>query len=217
MKAFEFISSIKVGEYSGKAAKVGAGIMTYELFNEMAVNNITIPVAGGATVSSLGGWMQGGGFGILTSKFGLMADHVLSLEIVTADGKFVHASPDENEDLFWAIRGGGPGKFSSQVKIVSSNTDSGNYGIVTSGIIKVHDSISISSTTVQWQTNPGTNTSVKVSNETFWAGVNAYFAHLVRITDARYKSRSQVGKRPNGSDVLHLVFTLYLKRMLTSF
>jgi hypothetical protein len=113
MKAFEFIPSIKVGEYSGKAAKIGAGIMTYELFNEMAANNITIPVAGGSTVSALGGWMQGGGFGILTSKFGLMADHVLSLEIVTADGKFVHASPDENEALFWAIRGGGPGTFSS--------------------------------------------------------------------------------------------------------
>ncbi|KAF2795938.1 FAD/FMN-containing isoamyl alcohol oxidase-like protein MreA [Melanomma pulvis-pyrius CBS 109.77] len=169
LKYFETIPSVQDGHYSGRAAKIGAGIMTYELFNEMAKSNFTVGVAGGATVSAIGGWMQGGGFSILTSRFGLMADQVLSVEIVTADGKFVHAAPDENEDLFWAIRGGGPS----------------NYGIVTSAVIKIRDPISISSTTLNWQTSPGTSASPQVSNETFWKGVNAYFSHLVRITDAK--------------------------------
>jgi FAD/FMN-containing dehydrogenase len=45
--------------------------------------------------------MQGGGFGYLSSKLGLMVDQVLSLEVVTAEGRFVHADPEENRDLFW--------------------------------------------------------------------------------------------------------------------
>ncbi|KAF2712667.1 FAD/FMN-containing isoamyl alcohol oxidase-like protein MreA [Pleomassaria siparia CBS 279.74] len=169
LKTFEYIPSIQVGNYTGKAARVGAGIMTYEMFDLMAKYNITVPCAGGATVSSIGGWMQGGGFSILTSKIGLMSDQILSLEVVTADGKFVHADPFENAELFWALRGGGPS----------------NYGIVTSALIKVHDAFSISTSSINFQTGQGTAASPQVSNETFWAGISIYFSHLVRITDAR--------------------------------
>ena len=64
----------------------------------MEQNDITLIAPSGSTVGSYGGFMQGGGFCILTSYFGLMADQVLSMEVVTADGRFVHADPDENED-----------------------------------------------------------------------------------------------------------------------
>ena len=63
------------------------------------------------TVGPYGGWMAGGGHSILTSSYGLGSDQVLSLQVVTADGKFLTADPSTNQDLFYALRGGGPSKF----------------------------------------------------------------------------------------------------------
>ena len=55
--------------------------------------------------------MAGGGHNTLASKYGLGADQALSIQVVTADGKFVTADPVTNTDLYYALRGGGPGKF----------------------------------------------------------------------------------------------------------
>ncbi|CCT63359.1 related to isoamyl alcohol oxidase [Fusarium fujikuroi] len=60
---------------------------------------------------STGGWTQGGGHSPGTHYFGIGADQVLSARVVLASGKIVVASPCENEDLFFAIRGGGGGTF----------------------------------------------------------------------------------------------------------
>ena len=64
----------------------------------------------------------GGGFGHLTRRFGLVIDNLLSADLVTADGRQVRASADENADLFWAIRGGG-----------------GNFGVVTRMQLRLHE------------------------------------------------------------------------------
>jgi len=63
----------------------------------------------GGVISSTGiaGLTLGGGLGWLMGKHGLALDNLLSVEIVTADGKVLQASDDENADLFWAVRGGG--------------------------------------------------------------------------------------------------------------
>ncbi|KAL1609949.1 hypothetical protein SLS60_001614 [Paraconiothyrium brasiliense] len=147
----------------------------------MEGNNITLLAPGSSTVGAYGGYMQGGGFSYITSKYGLMADQVLALEVVTADGRFVHADPVANEDLFYAIRGGGPS----------------NYGIITSAIVKAHDSISVARMDCNFQTGANieqarstawvdkTTAYAEATNETFWDGVNAYFSHLVRINDAK--------------------------------
>ena len=93
---------------------MGAALEQHELHAYMRPANITVLAPGSTTVGAFGGFMQGGGFStMLTSRLGLMADQVLSLEVVTADGRFVHADPEENEDIFWAIRGGGPSKLIS--------------------------------------------------------------------------------------------------------
>ncbi|KAF1830768.1 FAD/FMN-containing isoamyl alcohol oxidase-like protein MreA [Decorospora gaudefroyi] len=172
MKAFEYLPTFQVGNYKGQAARVGAALEQWEVFSYMGKAGITILTPGSPTVGAFGGYMQGGGFSYITSKYGLMADQVLGLEVVTADGRFVHADPTENADLFWAIRGGGPG----------------NFGIVTSAIVKAYPSTTISRSDFTIQTGPvfgNSKTTVRVDDETFWKAVSVYFSHNLRVNDAK--------------------------------
>lgn len=102
---------MKIAQYEGQAARVGAALEQWEVYKHMGENNITLLAPGSPTVGAYGGYMQGGGFSYVTSKYGLMADQILALEVVVANGSFVHADPETNSDLFWAIRGGGPSRF----------------------------------------------------------------------------------------------------------
>jgi FAD/FMN-containing dehydrogenase len=103
-----------------KTARAQGGA-TWGVFND-ATNAHGLATTGGIiSTTGIGGLTLGGGIGYLSRGFGLSCDNLVSAEVVTADGRTVDASERENEDLFWALRGGG-----------------GNFGVVTSFEYRVH-------------------------------------------------------------------------------
>ena len=72
----------------------------------------------------MGGWLQGGGHGTLSPRYGLGVDNVLEIEIVTADGQLRTVNAYSSPDLFWALRGGG----------------GGTWGVVTQATFKAYPS-----------------------------------------------------------------------------
>ncbi|KAH6628471.1 hypothetical protein F5144DRAFT_579138 [Chaetomium tenue] len=92
------------------AVTVGAGTQMWDLYSALDLLNQTTIGGGGKTVS-VGGYLTGAGHGLLAPSHGLAADQVLEMEVVTPDGKIVTANECQNQDLFWAMRGGGGSTF----------------------------------------------------------------------------------------------------------
>ncbi len=139
-------ASVRGGGHSvaGKSVADDAMMIDLSLMREVQINSSrkTALVQGGATwgefdrecekfalattggvISSTGvcGLTLGGGIGWLMGKHGLSCDNVVSADLVNADGNHLFVSPTQNEELFWAIRGGG-----------------GNFGIVTALEFRLH-------------------------------------------------------------------------------
>ncbi|MCB0411224.1 MAG: FAD-binding protein, partial [Bdellovibrionales bacterium] len=94
------------------AVSVEAGTRWLEAYHQVTGKNGRYVQGGGCTtVGAAGGFLQGGGFGSWSKKFGTAAANLLEVEVVTADGKILVANSCQNQDLFWALRGGGGGTF----------------------------------------------------------------------------------------------------------
>ncbi|KAI9168085.1 FAD-linked oxidoreductase ZEB1 [Paramyrothecium foliicola] len=160
------------GLYKGRAVTLGAGIqggqilaqankqvppqalMTGECSSKMAnLNN--------QTVGLVGGLIQGGGHGPWTTMKGMVADSVLSFDVITADGIFRTANEKENPDLFWALKGGGPL----------------TYGIVLSATVKTWDDLPASGATLF------INSTITTDENIFWEGVSIFTKYSNYLID----------------------------------
>jgi FAD binding domain-containing protein/berberine-like enzyme len=103
-----------------RRAYVAGGSLLGEMDHETMTFDL-VTTAGTVSHTGIGGLTLGGGFGRLARRFGLALDNVRSADVVTADGRLLHAGADENPDLYWSLRGGG-----------------GNFGIVTGFEFDLH-------------------------------------------------------------------------------
>ena len=104
-----------------RTAYAQAGCLLGDVDRETQLYGLAAPL-GFVSNTGIAGLTLGGGFGYLTRRLGWTCDNVVSMDMVTADGRIVRASEDENADLFWALRGGG-----------------GNFGVVTGFDYRLYD------------------------------------------------------------------------------
>ena len=104
-----------------RVARVGGGA-TWGMSTTRPTRSVWPRPAESSPPPGSAGLTLGGGIGYLTRSVGLSIDNLLSADVVLADGRQVTASDYQNEDLFWALRGGG-----------------GNFGVVTSFEFQLHE------------------------------------------------------------------------------
>jgi FAD/FMN-containing dehydrogenase len=113
MKAIEI-------DAAGRRARVGAGV-TWGEFDRAAQEHGLMTPGGRVSTTGVAGFTLGGGSAWLERKYGLACDNLISVDLVTADGRQVTASERENPELFWGLHGGG-----------------GNFGVATSFEFQLH-------------------------------------------------------------------------------
>ncbi|HXP20094.1 MAG TPA: FAD-binding oxidoreductase [Streptosporangiaceae bacterium] len=101
------LSSLRVGSGTVQA---GTGLALIDFYAGLAAHGLAVP-GGTCPTVGLAGLTLGGGVGILSRLYGLTSDNLTAVQLVTADGSVLTASPSRHSDLFWACQGGGGGNF----------------------------------------------------------------------------------------------------------
>ena len=91
-------------------ATVGAGAILIDVYSRLAGRGLLLP-GGSCPTVGIAGLALGGGVGVFSRAYGLTCDQLAKVKIVTADGVVRRCGPGQNEDLYWASRGGGGGNF----------------------------------------------------------------------------------------------------------
>ncbi len=122
---------------NARVARVGGGATWGDVDRASAVYGLAT-TGGRVSTTGVAGLTLGGGSGWLERKFGLACDNLLSVELVTADGRVVTTSEHENPELFWALHGGG-----------------GNFGVATSFTFRLHPLPAMTLALLLWEPDRG--------------------------------------------------------------
>lgn len=160
LDGIDFIN-YRSANYTGKAIKVGAGVQVVDAYAAASAQGLAIVGGECPTVGYAGGYTQGGGHSALSSKYGLAADQVLEWEVTDGRGRLLKASPSANENLYWALCGGGGGTF----------------GVVISMTSKAYPDVPVTGATISF-TNAG------VSQDQFYHVLETFHASLPSIVDS---------------------------------
>jgi FAD/FMN-containing dehydrogenase len=115
------------------SAVIGAGTQLVDVYDQLSNAGMLLP-AGSCPTVGIAGLTLGGGIGVVGRKYGLTADNLIALDVVTADGQLLTCNSQEHPDLFWASRGGG----------------GGNFGIATSFTFGLHPLPELALFTIDW-------------------------------------------------------------------
>ena len=156
LKTTEIMDLYESDTYIGPAIKLGPGVIAGEAYSAAAKAGYRVVGGECASVSLAGGYTQGGGHSMLNSAYGMAADNVLEWEVVTANGQYLVATPQNNTDLYYALTGGG----------------GGTYGVVLSMTTKIYRDGPVASATLSF----GFDDTANKSN--YWEAVGLWFQQL---------------------------------------
>ncbi|KAI0892366.1 FAD/FMN-containing isoamyl alcohol oxidase MreA [Annulohypoxylon nitens] len=137
--------------YKGPAIKFGSGVSGIRAIEAARDAGLRVPGGACPTAGFAGGFIQGGGHSPLSGAYGMAADTALEWEVVLADGTLIIATPQQNEDMYFALSGGGGSTFGVIISVTVCAFPDGTVGGASLSIDREG-----------------------LSNDTFWKGVTSF-------------------------------------------
>lgn len=157
--------------------KIQAGERMVDIYDFAARNNVTV-VGGADPHVGIGGWVSHGGHGPLTAHYGMGADQVLEMEVVTADGVLRVVSEESEPDLFWAMRGASTPNNQRSVGTDISQGGASNFAVITSVTMKAYGILPYTEFQYSY------NTTAK--SDTFWSMVAYFHSEIPRLVESGF-------------------------------